>query len=115
VGSEMCIRDSIRTFIRCQSAPAQAVHDIILGARHETGLIRVFYAQDEVAALLAGKQIIIEYRAYTSQMKSACGTWGEADPYFLGIHAAKIGKKGQGNGGRLWLKGNSRYLWACSI
>jgi hypothetical protein len=48
-------------------------------------------------------------------METAGGTGCEADPDFLGIHVAKIGKKENGRGCGPRLPVNSRYLWICSI
>ncbi len=88
----------LRAFIRHQAAPPEAVHDVCFRTGHESGLIGVFDAEDEVTAVLAGEEIIIEDSTYATQVESARGTGREADPDFFGIHVAKIGKKGKGMG-----------------
>ena len=69
---------------------------------------------DKVAALLSGEEIIVKDGADAAQVESAGGTGCEADPDFLGIHAAKIGKKRQGRA-LTAASHQFRYLWICSI
>jgi hypothetical protein len=43
-----------RTFIRREPQPIQAADDLFFGPRHESLLIGIFQAQDELTAGLAG-------------------------------------------------------------
>jgi hypothetical protein len=49
---------NIRTFVKWDTQPAQAVHDLLFGAFHKSLLVGIFETQNKLTACLAGKQII---------------------------------------------------------
>ena len=46
-------------FVELDSQPAERFKDILLGTRHKTVRIGIFYTEDKVTAMLLGKKIII--------------------------------------------------------
>ncbi|HTE07281.1 MAG TPA: hypothetical protein VK628_00880, partial [Flavitalea sp.] len=48
-----------RAFIWFQPAPREAVYDILLSARHKPALISIFNAENKVAVVLVGKQVVV--------------------------------------------------------
>ncbi len=50
----------IRALIIVQAKPVQAIHDLLLRARHGSLNVRILDAQNELPAGLAGKQVIIQ-------------------------------------------------------
>lgn len=63
---------NIRTFIILQSKPAQAVHNLLLGAGYGAFQVRIFNAKDELTAGLFGKQIIIQCDSCRAEMHVTC-------------------------------------------
>ncbi len=56
-----------------QTHPFQSLYDVIFRSRHIAVLVGVFYAEDKRAALLFGKQIIVQRRAYAANVQRAGG------------------------------------------
>ena len=71
------------TFIGLQPAPAQALHNIFFRAGHKTRLVGILDAQDEITAVVAGKQVVVQNRSNAAQVQAAGGTGPKSDPYFF--------------------------------
>jgi hypothetical protein len=78
-------------FIRFESAPGKAVHNILFSTRDEAVLIGVFDPQHEISPVPAGKKVIIKDGPDPAQMEATRGTGGKTDPDSLIRHVAKIG------------------------
>ena len=48
------------TFVNADAQPFQGFVDIVLSARHKAGRVGVLDAENHVAAMLAGKQVVIQ-------------------------------------------------------
>ena len=67
------------------AAPFEALDDVGFGAWYETLAIGVLDAEDEIAAMLASEEIIVEGSAHTTDVESAGGAGGETDPYSAAV------------------------------
>jgi len=56
------------TFVWGERAPGKAVEDIFFGSGYIAALVGVFDAEDEVALVLAGVEVIIEYGSDASEV-----------------------------------------------
>jgi hypothetical protein len=57
VGTELAAH--IVALIELDTAPVQGLHDILLGTWHKAGLVGVLDAEDHLAAVFLGKQVVI--------------------------------------------------------
>ena len=69
-------------FVDAYTEPGEGFVYIVLGAWHEALRVGVFDAENHLAAVLTGKEVIIEGRAYTADVEGACGRGGEAYAHF---------------------------------
>ena len=60
--------------VKLDAQPAKRFENIFFGSRHKTMGVSVFNAKYKVAAMLAGKQIIIEGRTHSTNVKGPCRT-----------------------------------------
>jgi hypothetical protein len=67
------------TFIESDPTPAKGLNNVLLRTGYIARLIRIFNAKDELPAMFAGEQIIIQSGSDTSDMQGTCGTRGK--PY----------------------------------
>src|SRR5690625_773520 len=74
------------TFIRFQTAPSQAVYKVLLCSFYVSLSICIFNTQNKVALMLAGKEIIVQYGAYSSEVQPPCWAGGKTNSYFF-IHS----------------------------
>jgi hypothetical protein len=72
-----------RTLVRLESAPGETVQDILFCARYIAALVGVFDAEDKVALMLPGKQVIVENGSDASQVQPAGGARCESKPDFF--------------------------------
>ena len=61
------------TLVNADAQPLQSLVDIFLGTRNKAGRVGVLDAQDHRAAMLAGKQVVIQRSAHTPDVERACG------------------------------------------
>ena len=54
--------------VELDAEPAERLDDVLLGAGHEAVAVGVFNTEDEVAAMLTGKEIVVQGRAHTANM-----------------------------------------------
>ena len=66
------------TLVDTDSEPGQGFVDIVLGAGHKALRVGILDAEYHVAAMLAGKEIIVKGGADSAYMKRACGRRREA-------------------------------------
>jgi hypothetical protein len=71
------------TFIRDQSAPFEAVHDVFFRSRYISRLVGILYPQYEVATVPARKEEIVQNRPHSAQMQPTCRTRRKPHPDFL--------------------------------
>ena len=69
------------TLIKLDAQPTERLNDILLGSRHKTVGVGVFNAENQVAAMLLGKKIIIQCGAYATNMQSPRRTRGKTNSY----------------------------------
>ena len=50
---------NVVAFVELDAAPVERLDDILLGTRHETRLVRILDAENHLATVLLGKQVII--------------------------------------------------------
>ena len=60
-----------QTFVYADTQPIECLEDIFLCTGHETGAVRIFDTKQHIAAVLAGKQIVIQGSAHTADMQRA--------------------------------------------
>ena len=68
------------TLVELDTQPLETLDDILLGTGDEARGVGVLNAEHQVAAVLAGKQIIIQSGTYTTNMQSPRGTRCKAHP-----------------------------------
>jgi hypothetical protein len=68
--------------VELNAEPLETLDDILLGARHETVRVSILDTEYQVAAMLLGKQVIIQCGTHTANMQSPCRTWGKTHSYF---------------------------------
>ena len=56
------------TLVELNAKPFERLNDILLGSRNKTRGVGIFYTEYQVAAMLAGKQVIIECGTYAANM-----------------------------------------------
>jgi len=56
------------------TGPLQHVLDGLCSTRYQPALIRVLQAQDERAAVLLGKDVVVESRSEASEVQETCST-----------------------------------------
>ena len=61
------------TFVELNAQPFEGFKDIVLGTWHKTCGVSVLNTEDEFAAVLTGKEIIIKSRADASDVERSCG------------------------------------------
>ena len=61
-------------FVKFYAKPAERFKYIVLGTRHETLGVGVLNAEDEFAAMLTGKEIVVEGGAHAADVKRTRGT-----------------------------------------
>ena len=55
-------------FIELDTQPLKTLDDILLGSRHKTCGVGIFNTEHQIAAMLTGKQVIIECGTYAANM-----------------------------------------------
>ena len=60
-------------FVELNAEPAERLQDIFLGTGHEACGVGVLDAEDELAAVLAGEEIVVESSADTTDVEGSCG------------------------------------------
>ncbi len=70
-------------FVDLDSAPLQGFDDVILGPRNETLRIGILDAQNHLAPVTAGEQIVIKRRAHSSHVEGSRGTRSETHANLL--------------------------------
>jgi hypothetical protein len=73
----------VGAFVGLEAAPFETVDDIFFCPGHEAGLVGIFDPKDELAAMLAGEQVVVEYGPYTAEVKAPGGAGGKSQPYFF--------------------------------
>ena len=69
--------------VELDAQPIESLDDVLFGTRHKTGLVGVFYAQNHLAALLTGEEVVVEGGAHTADVKWPRGGGGEAYSYHV--------------------------------
>ena len=81
------VASEAHTFVELDAQPSETLYDIVFGSGHKACGVGVFDAENEVATVLACKQIVVEGGAYAAYMKWSGGTWCESHSYFtVGCH-----------------------------
>ena len=70
------------TLVERQAEPLERLYDIGFRARHKAVGVGVFDAQQKIAAMLLGEQVIEQSRAYPAYMQGAGGTRRKTYPHF---------------------------------
>lgn len=73
-------------FIDADAEPAERLVDIFLGSGHEAVGVGVLDAENHVAAVLAGEEVVIEGCTHASDMEGACGRGGKTYSNFSVSH-----------------------------
>ena len=66
-------------FVRGNAAPIQRFTDVVFGSFDKTRLVGVLDAEDEGAAVLLGKEVIVQGRAHPAHVKWAGGAGGKSN------------------------------------
>ena len=67
--------------VELQSQPAERFYDILLSTRYKTGGVGIFNAENEIAAMLAGKKVIIQSCTHSTYVQGTCRTRSKAYSY----------------------------------
>ena len=73
-------------FVELDAEPAERLDDVFLGSGYQSRRVGIFDAEHEVAAMLAGKQIVIQCCTDTTNVQRTRRTWCEAHPYSSFCH-----------------------------
>ena len=65
-------------FVRGNAAPIQRFTDVVFGSFDKTRLVGVLDAEDEGAAVLFGKEVIVQGRAHPTHVQRASGAGGKS-------------------------------------
>ena len=68
------------TLVKLDAEPLERLDDIILCAGHKAGGVGILDTEHEVAAVLTGKQIVVQRGANTANVKCARRAWCKAHP-----------------------------------
>ncbi len=111
---------AVRTLIPGEAEPVEGVEDHLLGGGDEAGAVGVLDAEDELAAALAGEDVVEQADVCGSDVGVAGGRGGDADAGFvagrrrggLGLWAGCVGGHGSGFrvAGRRWSIGVRKRL-----
>ena len=63
----------VHALVDADAQPLQGLVDVFLGTGHKACAVGVLDAQDHVAAVLTGKQVIIKCCAHAANVQRACG------------------------------------------
>ena len=69
--------------VELDAEPLERLDDVFLCSRHEAARVGVFNAEDEVAAMLTGKEVVVERGTNTADMKRSGRAWSETDAHFF--------------------------------
>ena len=69
----------VGAFVPGEAEPAEGVEDLLLGGGDEAGAVGVFDAQDELAAALAGVDVVDQADVGGADVRVAGGTGSDAD------------------------------------
>lgn len=78
------------SLIKLDAEPFERLDDIVFCPRHKPVAVGVLDAKNEIAAVLACKQIIVECRADTANMQWTRWARGKTYPYFSFRHNKTI-------------------------
>jgi hypothetical protein len=56
------------SLIKLDAQPTEGFNDIFLSSRHETGRVGILNSEDEVAAVLTSKEIVVQSSAHAANM-----------------------------------------------
>jgi hypothetical protein len=76
-------------FVGFQTAPSEAVDNIFLCTGYIPALIRIFNAEDEIAPVAPGEQIVIKDRPDTPKVQSTGGAWRKSYSDFFAHRAQR--------------------------
>ena len=68
------------TLVKLYSQPVESLDDIRLGTGHEAGGVGVLNTEHKVAAVLAGKEVIVKGGTHAANVKGACRAGCKAHP-----------------------------------
>ena len=71
------------TFVELDAEPCEGLDDVVFGAWHEAGLVGILDAENHLAAILFGEQVVIQCGAHTADVKRSGGAWCKTYSYFL--------------------------------
>ena len=80
-------------FVEVDAQPFEGFDDVGLGSRYEPLGVGIFDAENHVAVVLLGKQIVIESGTDSANVQGARGTWCETHPYFSFGHIHIVEKR----------------------
>ena len=82
------------TLVEGDAEPLERLQDIFFSTGYETVAVGVFDTENEVASMLARKEVIVQRGAHTTDVQSSCRTRSKTDsdssfchnlPYFMNI------------------------------
>ena len=77
------IASEAHALVEFDAQPLERLDDVFLCSRHEAARVGVFNAEDEVAAMLTGKEVVVERGTNTADMKRSGRAWSETDAHFF--------------------------------
>ncbi len=69
------------TFVKLDAEPSERFDYVFFGSGNETVGVGVLNAEYQIAAVLTGKQIVVQCGAYSTDMQGPRRAWCEAHPY----------------------------------
>ena len=78
------------TLVELYAQPFEGFDDIFLGSRHETGRVGILDSENQLSAMLTGKEIIVEGRAYTTDVERPRGARCKPHPDCCIVHKKQI-------------------------
>jgi hypothetical protein len=75
----------VDALVELYAQPFEGLNDIFLGTRDETGLVRVFNAENHIAAILPGEEIVVQSGADSADVERTGGTRCETNADFFHI------------------------------
>ena len=81
----------VGALIGFEAAPGEGIEDILFGAGYVAGLVGVFDPEDEVAAVAAGKEVVVKDGSYAPQVKAAGGAGCKAKTNLTGHRMQRYG------------------------
>ena len=69
------------TLVELDAEPAERLDDIFFSSRYEAVAVGIFNAEHHVATMLAGKQVVVQCSAHTTDVQRSRGTGCKSHPH----------------------------------